>query len=54
MTTNLLGLRVENYKAVTLFEATFSPDGGVVTLAGADIDGAVVVITDGAVSEVRA
>lgn len=34
MTTNLLGLRVENYKAVTLFEATFSPDGGVVTLAG--------------------
>jgi energy-coupling factor transporter ATP-binding protein EcfA2 len=32
--TNLLGLRVEQYKAITLFEAEFSPDGGVVALMG--------------------
>jgi hypothetical protein len=36
VTTNLLGLRVENYKAVSLFEADFTPDGGVVALAGSN------------------
>jgi DNA repair ATPase RecN len=32
--TKLIGLKVENYKAISLFEAEFSPDGGVVALMG--------------------
>lgn len=34
MTTNLLGLKVENFKALTLFEAQFDPSGGVVSIVG--------------------
>jgi energy-coupling factor transporter ATP-binding protein EcfA2 len=34
--TNLLGLRVEQYKAISLFEAEFTPDGGVVALMGSN------------------